>query len=553
MNNKLDTSNKQHLKFKYEDLFFEILGGINTESYTSLRAMLIVNHKREKIRDSVDFYNSHNMEQFTHKVAEKTGFTIKYVETALNELTNQLETYKLDLIENSKQSSKPSYQLSEEERAEVEVFLKQSDLLERTNELIGKTVVGNEKNRLVLYLLYLSRKTDTPLHTIVEGKDNYLQSKISVLLPDEDRTMVSHLTDNCMFYWQENQLQGKVLLAEDTGTNTKQLNLLSDFQKKGSLTKTTIQKNEYGNLQTVQRTVEGGCVSIYTSNSSKYDRRRSIIISEDESIQQEEKLIDYQKKLRAGKINRIEQQKTIQLLQNLQRLIQPMKVVNPFAEIVELPKNIQNKRFSYDQYLGFVEIITLYGQYQRGQKSDELTGEIYIETTIEDIQLANKLLLEILAEKCEILSKPAQVYFEKIKSVLSSSNSETLSTREIYLWTGISKTSIKRYNAILIQEGYISYVEGSEKHSPRYKLTIKNMNENVQETIQKVLNESIHNIQTGSPSITVDQTTNGLAKLLNDNQKSEVDHKVDGVHPPSEPEKKCKQKKSATNPINQAS
>lgn len=553
MNNKLNTTTPNHITYRYEDLSFEIIGGINSESYTTLRVMLIVIYKREKIREPLDLYNSSILTVFTRKVAEQTGLTIKYIETALKELTNQLETYKLNLIENSRTSTTPSYQLSEEERAEAEAFLKQADLLQRTNELIGKTVIGNEKNRLVLYLLYLSRKTDTPLHAMVEGKDNYLQFTISTLLPDEDKTTISHLTDNCLFYWQENQLQGKVLLAEDTEINTKQLNLLSDFQKKGSLTKTTVQKNEYGNLQTVQRTVEGGCVSIYTPNSSKYDRRRSIVLSEDESIEQQEKLIDYQKKVRAGKINRIEQQNTIQLLRNLQRLIQPMKVVNPFAEIVELPKNIQNKRFSYDQYLGFVEIITLYGQYQRDQKTDEQTGEFFIETTIEDIQLANELLLEILAEKCEVLSKPTQVYFDKIKSILSSTNSETFSTQEIYLWTGISKTSIKRNNALLIQEGCISYVEGSEKHSPRYQITVENMNENVQETIQKVLNESIHNIQTGSPSTTVVQTTNGLPNILNDSLKSEVDHKVDGVHPPAEPEKKSKQKTSPTNPIKQAS
>jgi len=49
-------------------------------------------------------------------------------------------------------------------------FLQNKNLLQATNELIGKSgIVGEELNRLIMWLIYTSRKTAKPLHIISMG------------------------------------------------------------------------------------------------------------------------------------------------------------------------------------------------------------------------------------------------------------------------------------------------------------------------------------------------------------------------------------------------
>ena len=102
--------------------------------------------------------------------------------------------------------------------------------------------------------------------------------------------------------------------------------------------------------------------------------------------------MDYQRKLSAGKINTFDETHARQLLQNAQRMLQPITVRNPFAESLQIPKEVFKQRRSNQHYLAFIEVITFYKQYQREQKCDEATGEIYIETTLEDIAEANELM-----------------------------------------------------------------------------------------------------------------------------------------------------------------
>ena len=77
----------------------------------------------------------------------------------------------------------PVKQLTEAEMREAEQFPRQLDLLHRTNELIGQSgVIGEENNRLLMYLVFTSRKREEPLHVISLGSSGigktHLQEKL---------------------------------------------------------------------------------------------------------------------------------------------------------------------------------------------------------------------------------------------------------------------------------------------------------------------------------------------------------------------------------------
>ena len=180
-------------------------------------------------------------------------------------------------------------------------------------------------------------------------------------------------------------------------------------------------KNSKGETRTVHLVVEGpvsvaGCTTkekLYEDNSN-----RSFLIYLDESAEQDERIMEYQRKKSAGKIDEDAERRAIRLLQNCQRLLEPIKVVNPYAEQLKIPSEVFKPRRTNKHYLDFIEVVTFYHQFQRERKVVEETGEVYIETTLEDIENANRLLKGVLLRKSDELSGPVRDFFEKLKDYL---------------------------------------------------------------------------------------------------------------------------------------
>ncbi|MFT3677217.1 MAG: hypothetical protein QM781_15075 [Chitinophagaceae bacterium] len=108
------------------------------------------------------------MEKFVRRVAEKLETGSIALTKAIADITSQLGEYRLKQLD--KQETRKEKDLSKEERETAIQFLEQKDLLNRTNELIGKSgVIGEETNRLLMYLIFTSRKREHPLHVISLG------------------------------------------------------------------------------------------------------------------------------------------------------------------------------------------------------------------------------------------------------------------------------------------------------------------------------------------------------------------------------------------------
>lgn len=73
-----------------------------------------------------------------------------------------------------------------------------------TNELIGRSgVIRKHTNRLLMYLIFTSRKTKNPLHCISLGSSRtgktHLQSKVSELIPKEGKIEITALSANAFY------------------------------------------------------------------------------------------------------------------------------------------------------------------------------------------------------------------------------------------------------------------------------------------------------------------------------------------------------------------
>ncbi len=136
------------------------------------------------VRHNLDLYNDTQVEKFVRRVAEKLETGSIALTKAIADITGQLEQYRLQQLD--KQETRKEKALSKEEREDAMQFLEQKDLLNRTNEMIGRSgVIGEETNRLLMYLIFTSRKREHPLHVISLGNSGigktYLQEKVGEL------------------------------------------------------------------------------------------------------------------------------------------------------------------------------------------------------------------------------------------------------------------------------------------------------------------------------------------------------------------------------------
>ena len=102
----------------------------------------------------------------------------------MQDVTKELENYRFLLLEKQQEASKPYFkELTGTEEREAIKFLKRKDLLTKTNELIGKSgVIGEQTNRLLMYLIFTSRKTNNPLHCISLGSSGVSKTHLNLTL-----------------------------------------------------------------------------------------------------------------------------------------------------------------------------------------------------------------------------------------------------------------------------------------------------------------------------------------------------------------------------------
>jgi hypothetical protein len=204
--------------------------------------------------------------------------------------------------------------------------------------------------------------------------------------------------------------------------------------------------------------------------------------------------MDYQRKHSAGKIDTTEQQKIINAFQNMQRILQPVQVRNPFAEFLKIPDEVFKPRRTNAHYLAFVELITYYHQFQREKQYDSETGEEFIETTLEDIAEANKLMKEILLRKSDELNGATRSYFEKLKTWLTQENRTTYTNQEAKKVLRLPGSTVKRYQLHLQQSGYVRVAQGKKHRGYEYEIVSYEEYKKLQDHIATVMDEILERL-----------------------------------------------------------
>jgi predicted transcriptional regulator len=495
---KFNYTNPESLIYQNELLKLTVLGGIKLDGLDRMRSTLKIELKNSSVppvRHNLDLYNDIQTEKLIRKSAERLEIGTSVIAASLSELTEQLENYRLEQIKNKSPELPERPILTPAQITQAKEFLTAPALLTRTNVQIGKSgMIGEEQNRLLMYLIFTSRKLNQPLHIVSLGASGtgktHLQEKIGELIPEEDKIEITTLSENAFYYFGQRELKNKLILIEDLDGAESSLYPLRELQSKKKISKTIAHKNTKGEMRTIHLIVEGpvsvsGCTTkeqIYEDNAN-----RSFLIYLDESKAQDQRIMNYQRALSANKVNREEERKVAELLQNCQRLLEPIKVVNPYAEELKIPSEVFKPRRTNNHYLQFIEAVTFYHQHQREQKADIETGEIYIETTLEDIASANKLMKEVLLRKSDELSGACRYYFEKLKTWMKEESKTAFTNSQARTALKENHSNQKRYMIQLQQMGLIRKGKGDKKKGYYYEVVSLEEYEKLKEGITDAL------------------------------------------------------------------
>lgn len=474
------------LEYANELLITTVLGGVKPEGLDRMRVTLKVELKespRPAVRHNLDLYNDNQLEKFIRKVAERLEIGTSVIAASLSELTGELEKYRLEMLRQQQINQPQTKHLTESERlAAIENLTRSAssgpNLMEQTLWDLQQTgIQGEAENSMILFIAMTSRKTRDPLSVICLAKSgvgkSYLMEKIAECIPAEDTKEHTQFSGNSFYYYRREEIRGKVFLIEDLDGAQAVLFPIRELQTKKRISKTVTVKDKIGQLRTITLIVEGpvsviGCTTkekVYEDNAN-----RAILIYLDSSKEQDERVMNYQKQHRAGLIDTHKEKLLQEKLQDMQRVLEPIKVINPYAPLIDLPKEIFKPRRTLPLLLSFIEAVTFYHQYQREQMADEQTGEIYIEAHPQDIEQSFRLLQDVLFRKSDELSGAAREFYQWLASY-QEHYKKGFYARDIRQENRMHPRTLNRYLQELTEYGLLQ-ITGGNRHKTGYSYRV---------------------------------------------------------------------------------
>jgi DNA primase len=503
---RLDTRNAELLIYDNCQLRIEVWGGIKITGLDRMKVTLKVQHKEKQllpIRDTLDLYSRQHTEQLIQTISENFDANIKQTETTISELTNELENYRIKKIEALQPKQETKNELTAAARQTAISELKKEKLIERHNKMIGLTgIVGEEKNRMIAYLIYTMRKQQNPLHVMFLGASGsgktYLQEKISELIPDEDKIEITQITENALYYFKQHELQYKLIIFEDLDGALQVFYPLRELQTKRKISKTVTLKDSKGNLKTITIVVEGPvCISGCTTKEKIYEdnANRCILLYIDMSKDQDKKIMEYHAAVESGDIDQEREQQYKELFKNIQRILRPVQVNNPYSKFITLPEAVFKPRRTITLLRGFIKAIAFYHQYQREVKKDK-HGQLYIDVTIEDIEAGFYYMQDVLFSKSDELTKATREFLEQLKQLSKQTDSDTFNAKAIREQLRMNPGNMKRYLSELVRYGYIK-ANGNRYRKGSYEYSIVKMDEYeaLKSAIEQHLQSILQNIK----------------------------------------------------------
>lgn len=441
--------------------------------------------------DTFDLYSARHRTMFVKQAAEELRVKEEVIRHDLNRVLPKLEELQDAEIKKVLEPKETAVTLTGEEREAAIEFLRDPRLLDRILADFERCgVVGEETNKLVGYLAAVSRHLETLLAVLVQsssaaGKSS-LMDAVLAFIPEEQRVEYSAMTGQSLFYMGERDLKHKVLaIVEEEGAQ-RVAYALKLLQSEGVLSIASTGKDpETGRLITHQYRVEGPVMIFLTTTAIDLDEEllnRCLVLTVNEDREQTQAIHRKQREAQTleGLLKREERREIVELHRNAQRLLRPLAVVNPHARELVFPDSQTRMRRDHLKYLALIRSITLLHQYQRPIRSQACHGRTveYIESTREDIELARRLVNEVLVRSLDELPPQTRRLLLLVDEMVSQECTRQkmervdfrFSRRDVRHYTGWGDSHLKKHLHRLEDLEYLIVHRGGRGQSFVYEL-----------------------------------------------------------------------------------
>jgi DNA-binding HxlR family transcriptional regulator len=160
-----------------------------------------------------------------------------------------------------------------------------------------------------------------------------------------------------------------------------------------------------------------------------------------------------------------------------------------------LPDEVAYPRKSLLLLLNFIEVITYFFQYQREQIADKNTGEVFIKTHPQDIELAFSFLKNNLFRRADELATSARGFYNWLIKFLDEAQTQQFTALDIRKAKAIHPRTLNRYLQELKLFSYIQVVGGNKNREGFiYKLTQFGNQSDTQSRIEQSLQDTLKNV-----------------------------------------------------------
>jgi energy-coupling factor transporter ATP-binding protein EcfA2 len=510
---RLEVVHENKLLFKTEFNHYYVLGSL-TQDMSAMRVTVLIEDlyygKKERIK--LDLYERDFMRTFCVQLAELFHQSPEAVEAEFLLLTDLLEKYREKQYEQAKAVYKSTRQyaaVSPENQKNCVAFLSEPNLMERIDKIIESTgVVGEERTRKLIFVIASTYKMSDPLHALVQGSSgsgkSHLINVIGQCLPPEDVMSMTRVTSKSFYHYSKDELVDKLMLIQDfDGLDEEAQYAFRELQSAGNISSSTTYKDRAGNIISTVKVVRSHFASLLATTKAEiyYDNmNRSVIIGVDESDEQTRRIIEHQNKRLAGLIDKREEQKAKEFMQNCIRCIKPLEVINTYADKIFLPMEAKMLRRLNSHYQAFVKQITLLHQYQRTKDEQ---GRLIAEP--EDLKMACDILFDAIMLKVDDLDSSLRQFFDRMKVYVQGIAKQTnkppheavFTQREIRLALNSSKSQCFRYMEDLELLEYVQRTGGYANRGFKYKVVFWDDMESVREKIKAELNKQLEALVLG--------------------------------------------------------
>ncbi|MGI8661616.1 MAG: CHC2 zinc finger domain-containing protein, partial [Acidimicrobiales bacterium] len=459
------------------DRRWRVRGLERVTSFDLLRLNVLVSRPDERHGqvfhvDTLDLYSARARSVFAKAAAEELSLSEEVIKRDLGRVLLACETLADEAIAAAQAPKDIAVELTDQERTAALELLRAPDLIERiAADFATVGMVGEATNCLVGYLAAVSRKLDTPLAVIVQSTSaagkSALMEAVLAMVPVEERIKFSAMTGQSLFYMGEADLAHKVLaIAEEEGAE-RAAYALKLLQSEGELSIASTGKDTAsGRLVTHTYRVVGPVAIMLTTTAIDVDEEllnRCVVLTVDEDRDQTRAIHDRQRQRQTlpGLLADQERARTLQVHQDAQRLLEPVLVVNPFAERLTFADGRTRTRRDHVKYLTLIRTIALLHQHQRERRTattPEGRRVTFIEVIAADIALANRLAHDVLGRSLDELPPQTRRLLEVLDGIVTTAAADKvmdrgqvrLTRRELRETTGWSDTALKVHLARLV-------------------------------------------------------------------------------------------------------